>query len=472
MSRSALGCVFALAANVLAQPAARVAKAAPIESISPEATSVPTVSKMTLREALEYAQTHQPALRAARERFLAVAAEARIAAAQWKPSVGAAAEVVAGTANNSTSVVLAPDTVDLPRIGGTPVRSRAEWQPYATTVAALGMQQEIFDFGRIAAETAAGEALVAIERDRLELTQVDIRLITTQSYFAVKAAHAVLDAATQAQQRAQVHSDFADAAVASGLRPPIERTRAAADLTRFIVGRIRAEGNLRVARSVFAAAVGYPEVELDSSETTEQVPPIPPLAQVEQRTLALQPEVLEAHDRRMAQQRRTVALRAKMRPNLFASASISGRAGGAAASNGVLTESRGLLPQVPNYDVGLVLSWPLYEPTVDAAVSASKQREWEYQAAIAAAEQRARTSAQQAYRRTRVAQSALSALSRAAEAARANYAQAEARFKAGLGTSIELADAEAIRLEAEVQEAVGGFEFATARAQLERVMGG
>jgi outer membrane protein TolC len=334
------------------------------------------------------------------------------------------------------------------------------------------MQQEVFDFGRIAAETAADEALVAIERDRLELTQLDIRLMTTQAYFAVKAAHAVLDAATQAQQRSQVHRDFADAAVKSGLRPPIERTRAAADLTRFIVGRIRAEGNLRIARSVFAAAVGYPKVELDVQTGTEPVPAIPPLAQVEQRTLALQPEVLEAHDRQKAQHKQTVALGAKLRPNLYASASISGRAGGAAASNGVMAESRGLLPQIPNYDVGLVLTWPLYEPTVDAAVGASEQREWEYDAAIAAAEQRARTSAQQAYRRTRVAQTAMSALSRAAEAARANYAQAEARFEAGLGTSIELADAEAIRLEAEVQEAVGGFEFATARAHLERVMGG
>jgi len=117
------------------------------------------------------------------------------------------------------------------------------------------------------------------------------------------------------------------------------------------------------------------------------------------------------------------------------------------------------------------MSWPFYEPTVDATASASRQREWAYEAEIAAAQQRAVAAAQQAYRRTRVAESALDALAQAAEAARANYEQADARFKAGLGTSTELADAEAIRFEAEVQQAVGGFELATARANLARVMG-
>jgi len=53
-----------------------------------------------------------------------------------------------------------------------------------------------------------------------------------------------------------------------------------------------------------------------------------------------------------------------------------------------------------------------------------------------------------------VARAALVSLNKAAEAARANYAQADARFKAGLGTSVELADGEALRTDAEIQVAV------------------
>jgi len=54
----------------------------------------------------------------------------------------------------------------------------------------------------------------------------------------------------------------------------------------------------------------------------------------------------------------------------------------------------------------------------------------------------------------------LPGLVRAKEAARANQVQAEARFKAGMGTSVELADAEALLVSAEIQLAEGEFELA------------
>jgi outer membrane protein TolC len=69
-----------------------------------------------------------------------------------------------------------------------------------------------------------------------------------------------------------------------------------------------------------------------------------------------------------------------------------------------------------------------------------------------------------------VARDALPGLERAVEAAVANYAQADARFKAGLGTSVELADAEALRADAEIQLALGRFELARARAALGRAI--
>ncbi|MBX7101993.1 MAG: TolC family protein, partial [Myxococcaceae bacterium] len=72
--------------------------------------------------------------------------------------------------------------------------------------------------------------------------------------------------------------------------------------------------------------------------------------------------------------------------------------------------------------------------------------------------------------RARLALESLSPLQRAAEASRANAAQAEARFKGGLGTSLELADAEALRTEAEIAVVLGTYEAVVARAALDRVM--
>jgi outer membrane protein len=435
------------------------------------AAEIPLATKMTLSQVLAFAEGHQPELRAARERFLAISADARVSRSAWLPFVGATAQLSVGTANNSTASILPNSDVDLPRVGGTTVQSQPRWQPYGSSLVGVGVRQELFDFGRIAAESTAADALVATARDQLYLGRLELRLLVTKGYYAVRAAHAVHVAAVQAEARARVHREFADAAVNNGLRPPIERTRAAADLAKFTAGRIRAVGNVRIARSVLAAASGYPDAELDVDGGDAPVSSIPALDVVESKAARFEPEVLLANDQRNAQHTRTVAIRATTRPNLFLSASASGRAGGAPASNGVEATGSGLLPVVPNYDVGVVVSWPIYDPTVEATVKASLQREWALDAELEATRQRTRTNAQQAFRRARVAEAALAALVEAAAAARANYEQAEARFRAGMGTSTELADAEALRLEAEVQQAVGGFELATARAQLARVMG-
>jgi outer membrane protein TolC len=75
-----------------------------------------------------------------------------------------------------------------------------------------------------------------------------------------------------------------------------------------------------------------------------------------------------------------------------------------------------------------------------------------------------------AFGAVRVAKETLPGLERAVVAAQANYAQADARFKAGLGTSVELADAEAVRTDAEIQLALGTFAIARARAAFGRAV--
>ena len=69
-----------------------------------------------------------------------------------------------------------------------------------------------------------------------------------------------------------------------------------------------------------------------------------------------------------------------------------------------------------------------------------------------------------------VARQTLKQLEASLTAAIANYAQADARFKAGLGTSVEIADAEALRTSAEVALVQGQFQLARARAAFGRAI--
>lgn len=425
-----------------------------------------------LGDALHYAREHHPAVLAARARLAAFRAEAEVPGAQWAPSVGAFAEVVASTTNNSTTTVINNARVDLPRIGATPiVRSGPGWKPSPSTLVAVGVRQEIFDFGRIAAQTTAADAATNLESFRGQAARLDVDFAVTEAYYAVLAARAVLKAAASAEGRSKTQRDFAKVGVERGLRPPLELTRAEADVARFEVGRVRAEGGLAAAQGVFAAAVGVPSPLLDAKD--EGAPPEAvslPLASAVDQAMRRDPAILEAQARVAWQRAQTEAIGTLLRPDLFLTGSLSGRAGGADPSSGEAARFGGWVPYIPNWSAGLVLSLPLYDATVLARREASRVAEGARAAEARVLEQRQGAAVRQAYTAVEVGRAALAALERSVEAARANQEQADARFKAGLGTALEVADAEALRTDAEIQLAVGAFQLGRARAVLSRTV--
>ena len=251
---------------------------------------------------------------------------------------------------------------------------------------------------------------------------------------------------------------------------PIERTRAEADLARFDVNRLRAEGGVASAQVVLAAAVGVPDRMLDAAEALSPIPPLPTLDQAIADAGVRDPVLQEARARQNAQQATTRAIGAEMRPDVALSASLSGRAGGATPSSGPSANYGGFVPDVANWDVGLILRWPVYDGVVAARRRASSAREHALQSDLDAISQQEIATIQRAYVGAEVARASLASLERSVEAARANYAQAEARFRAGLGTALELADAEYLRTDAEIQLAGGQFELSRARAVLGKLL--
>lgn len=423
---------------------------------------------MTLAEALAFAHAHQPALRAARARLAAARADAAVPGAGWSPRVGVEAALLGGTANNSTAGALSLSSVALPRIGGTPMTAQPSLRPYPSTLAAVGVSQEVFDFGRIAAQSAAEDATAEVVEQGAEAYALDVALDVEEAFFAVRAAHSVLDASEQALARAEAHRDLAQAAVRSGLRPTIELTRAEADLTRFELGRARARGGLIESQSVLAAAIGAEDATVDASGDLPADAPPPAFRDVMRQAIERAPDLLVSVARLREQQARTKAIAAEARPDLSLSASLSTRAGGAPPSSGELPGGGGWVPNVPNWDVGLALRWSLFDDTILSRERASRARELARSADVDAARQRTAAAVGKAYLEVEVAADAIAALERAAEAATANEAQVDARFRQGLGTSVELADAETLRTSAEIDLALGRFQLARARARLGR----
>src|SRR6185312_2617070 len=87
--------------------------------IAPAAVAAPAPS-LTLRQAVAFARDHQPSLLAARARVDVARAQARIPDAAKAIRIGAAAELLGGTNNNTTASYATLGFLDVARVGGTP----------------------------------------------------------------------------------------------------------------------------------------------------------------------------------------------------------------------------------------------------------------------------------------------------------------------------------------------------------------
>lgn len=438
-------------------------------SARPETPAVPRA--MTLPEAIAYAQSHHPDLVVAHARVTAAATLADVPTARWLPKAAAGLEFSLGTTNNSTASYLPLPNVGLPRIGATPVTSTPNFAPEPSTLVGIGLSQQLFDFGRTAALSALATAALEVTRMDAEVRKLDVQFAVARSYFAVLTAHEIVRASEQAFDRALVHRDEARAKVEAGLRAQVDLTRADADLAHYSVGLTRAQGGLAIAESAFAAAVGLTDAWLDARGSPPPLPPLPSVTEALRLALQRQPELRVGAARIQAARAETRSLRAESAPDARVDASLSARAGGADPSSGPGARYGGFVPETPNWDAAVILSWPFADPVRDAQRRAAEAREGVATASLGSLRSDLMARIHQAHDAARLAETSLSALERARDAARANYQQAEARFNGGLATTVELADAEALRTQSEIDLAIGQFAVLSARALLSQLMG-
>lgn len=448
-----------------ASPAPPSPEAAPPATASPS-TEWPTgtVPAMTLENALAWARAHKPKVQAALARMEVAQKGLSVLRSEWQPQVGGTAQFFYGTMNNTTAMFQNVRTMDLPRVGASRTDPNAGFaDAYPSTLVGIGARQLVFDFGRIGAQVRVAQHDRAVTEEQAAQVQLELSLLLETTYFAVLTAHEIEHSAKEALSRIKLHHAWAQAGVERGLRPPLDLSRAAADLAKAEAEHMAAAGQLQQAQALLADAVGVPFPLLDAvPRKTADEPPVLE-SRAFQDAIASHPAVRAKIKERLRQQAVSRATLFQWVPTLQATASVNGRAGGAPASSGPSGVS-GFWPGVPNWDVGLVLSVPLYDGTLLAKKAQSEAQENVLRHELAATERQVLLDLQRAYTAVRVAAAMLPALRASALAATRNQEQASARFRAGLGTSVELSLSEALRTEAEIRLAIGTFEVAKTRA--------
>lgn len=410
----------------------------------------PGVHAFTLDQAVDYALSHYPAVRAALSQVAAAHAGVDVAKTIYLPSVDALWQSNRGTRNNVFGQVLSQSVI--PSLTG-PVLPFANDGNAWGSAAGLLASWEPFDFGYRAGTVNVARASENAAAAQASITRLDVAVATTNAYFALLGAEQVARAADANVRRREVFAQSVGVLVQNELRPGADRSRAQADLAQARVRLIQARAAEKSSRAVFGALLGIPAAELE-------IAPGSLLAATPQNGVSDFP--LSSNPFVEFQKAQIAVVRAQENvlsktyvPKFALQGSVSGRGTGAEASGAIDPGTSGLGLQRGNWAVGAQVTFPVLkifsiraQKRVDAANEATEQARYEQTMRdLSGQVEQAKANLEGA---REVAQNTPVELA----AAHDTELQARARYQAGLATIVEASEAQALLVEAEIDDAI------------------
>jgi outer membrane protein len=446
-----------LAGTASAQPGGQPVPAPPIPPASaappdpaapPAGASAPEI--LTLERAIEIAMRQQPSLRQTK---------AQLEAAQGR--VDQARVIRSPTVTLNATVAIGSTLSRACTLGSTTTCGGFFDNTESTNLGAQA-NYRIYDFGLTDANIHAAELTAEAAGAAVGTTTLDIRNDVLVSYLEAVARRRLVQVAETTVSSEDAHLDQARRFVAAQAKDPIEVAQATSRDANAKSALAQAQSNEAIALANLRSAIGW--VDPASSPIVAATWPTPPpdtdppaLAVLAETARTHRPEIVQLDKELLAADASLTAAYAERRPVLSATASTQWS-----------PDSGDWAPQ-PSWSAGLTLSWSLF----DGGRSAADARVARANLAGATAQRDALlislTSQLDLSRSQIVANRAnVAASTEAVTAARAQLRLAEARYAQGLGSQIELADAQTAVTTAEGNLVQAEFQLATAWAQLHR----
>jgi outer membrane protein TolC len=422
-----------------------------------------TSKPYTLEEAVNEALLTHPRLAESRADQLAAQAHVDDARARLWPGAGVSAEFNRSTGNTPPGAY-SPAPGFLP-ISGSPL-GKSLGSGFWQTGASVWANWDVVSIARQAAAVdvalaSRSQARASTEAQRLQVAYqaADAFLLLLESEEAVRAVGANV-------QRARVLVAATEPLVAQNLRPAADAARADAELANAQTHLARAEQARELRRAELAEAMGHAEARVEAVpgpllDRVDQLP-VPKASQVSGH-----PQVVEAAAgaERAAEARRLVDVEYLPRFDLVASLWIRG-------SGLYQSPADGIVPDIANWAVGAVVTWSILD--IPALRDRARAAQADYLAAVARHDEVVLAVSGQVARGAamvegtmRVAQQTPAALA----SARTAQQQALARYKSGLAPVVDVADAQRVLAQAEVDDAVARLEVRRALLLFARAAG-
>ncbi len=405
---------------------------------------------LTLKAAVEYARTHYPAIRAALADTAAAESGISLARTAYLPRTDLLLQFNRATRNNVFGLIL-PNGV-IPAISG-PVLDESTISSTFGSAAGARFSWEPFDFGLRGANVALAESFRRREKATSDLTELGVSLATAEAFLSVVAAEQAVLAARANVDRMEVFTNSISVLVQNQLRAGADESRARAELAQAQIELIRAEQARDVSQAGLAESLGRAGDKVDVA--VGALLSSPPQGALPAADLAHHPlaEVQNAEVNVVSSRRR--ALEKGYRPRFFLESAVYGRGTGARVDGTFKGGGHGLGPSEGNWAVGMNIMFPVFdfkENRVRQEIERFNENaeSARYDGVI----QRLRGEAERARVQVENARRIAERTPVALQAAQVLETQARERYRAGLGTVIEVADALRLLRQSEIDDAI------------------
>lgn len=405
---------------------------------------------MTMTQAVESALRNYPSIQVSQEQINAASAGIQLARTAYLPRLDTTAQANRATRNNVFGLLL-PQSV-IPSISGPVLGTNNSGTAWGSAIGGL-VSWEPFDFGLREANVAVAAAARAQSEAALKRTQFEVAVATVDAYLTLAAAQETVRAAQAGVDRADTIARTIKALVNSELRPGADASRADAELAAARTQLIQAQQATEVVRATIAQFVGgQPSQIAIAAPNLLQLPPERTVPALDPAANPIAMEQNAVIEQAQAQLR---ALERSYFPKFYLQGSAYARGTGAEVNGNILGGLNGLAPTIQNFAVGFSVNFPVFD------LPAIRAREAQQSATIRAQTARSRQIATDLRAQWNRAVATLEGARKIAAntpiqvaAASTAVKQATARYQAGLANIDEVAEAQRLLTQSEIDDAL------------------
>jgi outer membrane protein len=327
-------------------------------------------------------------------------------------------------------------------------------QSYWGSQAAMLFSWEPFDFGLRSATVEGARAAVDKSTADAAVTRLQVATAVGDYFLMALAAHQAVVAAQANMDRWQVFHQSVHTLVGNALRPGADASRADAQLALAKTQLFQAQAGEQVALAILAALMGMAgnEVRLDAGKLLH----LPPVDSLPGLAPADNPSARdEMAAVRQAQAQEKVLNRTDY-PRIFLEAEAFARGSEVPNNGSIIGNWNGLAPARGNWVTGLTITFPnVFDfKALSAEKEMAKAKERSQKALYDKTIQDLTGQVQTALAQLKSAQLVAQQTPIELGAARVSETQSRARYAASLATLVEVADAEGLLAQAEMDDAV------------------